>query len=564
MKLTNPWVGYLDRSYKDIKTSILNRLRILTPELTDLSDSNILVILVSILAGIAEQLGYYVDTVARESYITTARKFSSMLKVVKLINYRVRSNISASVDLTFTIPTNIVEGTVFTIPAGTLVTTSDGVEFTTVADRTFLTNTHTLTVGARQRLLVTLTAIGESTGAADQSFTLPLSYEDQTLVVEVDGYSWELQDDLAFSSPTSKHFYVSVPESGAPTLVFGDGVKGAIPTASEIIYVSYYTTLGADGNKIGPASITENSTIVLPVQTPTIDELTITNIDYPAGGTNREGIEEIRKFAPLYLRTLNRAVTEQDYIDIARLSPGVDKAAILFNCGKKVKIYIAPLGGGIAANSLLESTLAFMEKRKMVTTFLDVQAAGETYLKLDIEATARFRVNPILVGDDIKEALIQAYSGDNSNINKPIRLSDVIALIDNLERVDFLNIHYISAVPYARPINSSLQLPWVREVLGGSKTKIKWKLIYTGGIFKLYKEAEIVQDVEVGVEVTYLDILKFTISSVPATAVNGTYWEFYTYPYNQDITLDDYTVPRIHPYLTYVTITVNPQSYING
>lgn len=565
MKLTNPWVGYLDRSYKTVKTSILNRIKTLVPEITDLSDSNILVILVGIFAGIVEQLNYYIDATAREVYITTARKFESMIQLVKLINYRVRSSMSASVDLTFTVPVQLDPSSNLTIMAGTILQTIDGVQFVTTKSLSFLPYTSSLVIPARQRVFRPLYVLATSDGSTVQKYNLPSNYEDNTLVVEIDSVTWELQDDLSFSKPTDKHFYVTTEEYGVPVLRFGEGIQGAIPPSNKQIKVSYYTTLGKAGNLITPGSITEIvSDITLPVQVPTIDSISVTNLDYPAGGTDPEGTEEIRKFAPLSLRTLNRAITKQDYIDITRLAPGVDKAAVLYDCGKKIKVYISPIGGGIAANSLLASTADYLESRKMITTFIEVKAAGETYLKVDIEATARFRVNPTLVENDIREALIQTYSGSNSNINKPIRLSDIIALIDNLERVDFLSVHFISAVPYARPIDHEKQLDWTREVMEGSVSKIRWKIIYTGGVFKLYKDTDFVQDIPVAVEVSYQDILKCTINAPPPSITNGDTWEFYTYPHNQDIVLDDYTVPRIHPSLSYVTLKINSQSYING
>ena len=565
MKLTNPWVGYLDRSYKTIKTSILTRLRGLTPEMTDLSDSNLLVVMVGIVAGVAEQLGYYIDSAARELYLLTARKLTSVLKIVKLINYRVRARISATVDISFTIPVPLNAGVTLTIPKDTIVATLDGIQFVTTEAKSFLGNTTRLDVSARQRSLVPLTVIGVSSGLASQVFNLPIAYEDGTLVVEINAVTWEMVDDLSFSKSTDKHFYVTVPGSAnaTPTLIFGDGTHGAIPTNLAQIKVSYYLTKGSEGNGITPDSITTIvSTITLPTQVPAITEITVTNHDYPAGGTNQEGIAEIKKFAPLSLRTLDRAVTRQDYVDIAKLAPGVDKAAIFFNCGKTIKVYIAPLGGGIAAGSLLATTETFMNARKMVTTFLEVKAAGESYIRVNVEATAKFRVNPTIVEADIKEALIQAYSGDTSDINKPVRLSDIIALIDNLERVDFLSVHNMSLVPYARPLLHERQLTWAREVMGGSTIKIKWKLIYTGGIFKLYRDAQFIQDIAFSTETTYQDILKLQIDAAPVGAVNGDVWEFYTYPYNKDVVLDDFTVPRIHPYLDYVTIQVNSQSYI--
>jgi len=56
MALNNPWVGYITRSYKQIKSELLNRLGIAVPEITDHSPSNIMVIILDMFSGIAEML----------------------------------------------------------------------------------------------------------------------------------------------------------------------------------------------------------------------------------------------------------------------------------------------------------------------------------------------------------------------------------------------------------------------------------------------------------------------------------------------------------------------------
>jgi len=50
MALSNTWVTYLNRSYKSIKSSILTRMKSVVPEITDHSESNIFVIMVSMFA----------------------------------------------------------------------------------------------------------------------------------------------------------------------------------------------------------------------------------------------------------------------------------------------------------------------------------------------------------------------------------------------------------------------------------------------------------------------------------------------------------------------------------
>lgn len=565
MKISNPWVGYLNRSYASIKASILEGLRIRVPEITDFSESNILVVLVSMFSGVGEMLNYYIDNMARESFIATARKYDSMIRLVELINYRVRASISSSVDITFTLydgdgnPIVVDPGYEVEIPENTQISNGSSITFLTTQPGYIKSGFSQTLIPARQRVIVGLYTLGISTGLANQEFTLPSSFEDGTLYVQVGGVTWDYKNTLGFSLPTSKHFTVVIKTDGMPYLRFGDGIKGVIPVATLEIKCAHRTTAGAKGQVSANTLTTLVDTITIPDQPNVISGIKCNNSFDSVGGSGIEDIETIRRLAPLSIRTLDRAVTTQDYTDLVKLAPSVDKAKILFNCGKKIKIYVAPIGGGIASSALIDGVEEFMETRKMVTTFLDIQPAGETYIGLDIEATARFRVNTNLCKTDIQRVLVEAYSAANSDINKPIRVSDIYALLDNLEKVDFLNLVNIYWVPYARPYNHDTQLLWTRKTLNGHPDEtIMWTIAYNGTNFQLFKSGSFIKTLVVGDPLYYYgNILAVKIDALPVGIQNGDKWVIYTYPINRDLILTDYSVPRISPALEYISITVN-------
>ena len=103
MVVKNKWVGYLDRTYQQIKSSVLSKLSIYLPEMTDHTESNPFIIEVDVWAGLTEHLNYYIDNSARESFLATARLYSSMAKIAKFSKYRLRGVIASSVTLTFTL-----------------------------------------------------------------------------------------------------------------------------------------------------------------------------------------------------------------------------------------------------------------------------------------------------------------------------------------------------------------------------------------------------------------------------------------------------------------------------
>jgi hypothetical protein len=569
MKINNPWVGYTNRSFNAVKAGVITNLKNFVSEITDYTDSNLLMVIVNIFSGVAEMINYYIDRLAKEVFLGTAERYSSAIKIAKLINYRVRAAISPQVTLTFTaidgddLPVLVTDPGGLLIPAGTIVKDSNGLSWVTYNDKYILPNTSYVNVSARQRTQVS-SQLGVSAGIPNEAFELPAGYEDETLEISLGSPTFTRVDTFAFSLPTSKHFTVERREDGLMYVVFGDGIKGMKLTLGDKVESTYYLTRGKTGNTtpIGEISTLE-SEITIPSQTNTISAISVTNKALPAGGTDIEGLEDIQKYAPLHLRTLDRAVTKQDYKDIGAMAPGVDKAAVQFNCGKIINLYVAPIGGGIASEGILGSVTEFVNKRRIIATKVEVKPAGETFIGFTLVATAKFRVSPTLVIADIKEALIQNYSPDNSAINKPVRYSDIIALVDNLDRVDYLSVHSLYAVPYARPMNHNIQLTWQREVLPGSETKNSWRILYSDGKYKLFKNLSYMGEIPLLTLVSFANLISIKIDEYMPGISEGYHWDFITYPYSRDIALDDYTVPRVDPSFVNISLTVNEQSYIN-
>jgi hypothetical protein len=54
-------------------------------------------------------VNYYIDQMARESFIGTARRYTSVVKLSKLNNYNIKARWYASVDLLFTLVDSATE-----------------------------------------------------------------------------------------------------------------------------------------------------------------------------------------------------------------------------------------------------------------------------------------------------------------------------------------------------------------------------------------------------------------------------------------------------------------------
>ena len=545
MKITNKWVGYLQRSYLDIKNSILSRLGDIAPELSDHSESNPLVIILSMFAGVTETINYYIDNMARESFITTARRYSSVVKLTRLIDYRIKAAIPASVDITVTFMSNNVNvpaGVDFTIPLGTMFTSDlDNIVFLSTKQIDVKSTDTQVVIPTEQKIYNQDFILGTTTGLVDTNYVLPENYVHNSLQLKVGDDIWELVNTLGTQGSNSEVYIVEISTERKAYIKFGDNVYGKLPPAGQTLMGSYFETLGEQGN-LDKNTIT-NITLDVPVGA-TFQSYSVTNTTPSTGGSSYEDIESIRRSAPLHLRTLDRAVTKKDYEDIAKLAPGVDKALVDFTCGKEITIYITPTGGGIAQTALLDNTLNYVEERKMITTFLDINPAGESYIKLSLDVYSRFRKDPIATKQEVINELTDKYSYDNSDINRKIRLSDLYAIVDNLPSVDYLNITSLFIVPYFRPIGNAAPLNPVITIEDGSVDVIKWSLVYQAGNFILIQNGLFIDMITPNT--LYREHNNVFTLLIP----NGFYtindrWEFTTYPRENNLEINDYSVPII-------------------
>lgn len=152
MGITNKWLNPYQRSYQQIKAKLIEGLTNIRDKngdilITDYSEGNILIIILSLFAAIAEVLHYYIDNVARETFLPTARKYDSVVKQGKLVDYNTKSAIAASVDVTLTRSiTSENIGANILIPAGTVFTDNSGNVWMSSRDVTWWPNTTTCKV----------------------------------------------------------------------------------------------------------------------------------------------------------------------------------------------------------------------------------------------------------------------------------------------------------------------------------------------------------------------------------------------------------------------------------
>lgn len=469
MGITNKWLNPYQRSYQQIKAKLVESLMGLKdPQgqklITDYSEGNILIIILSLFAAIAEVLHYYVDNMARETFLSTARRYDSVVKQGALVDYHARAAIAATVDviLSRSITGNSI-GAKLTIPQGTLFTDSSGNSWLSARDVIWYSNVTTCKVPIIQHERYTASALNNMVIPTGDRVILNLGtlpngkyYEQGSMSLQIGGETWVLVDTFAKSKPTDKHFIVSVDEALNPYIMFGDGTFGKKPAAgAKITNVVFYLTNGSQGN------VKSNTITSIPsVISSSITDATVSNAYDAAGGSNYENFTMLKEHIPLSVKTLGVAITKEDFESLAMLVDGVNKAKADYECGRKLTVYISPDGGAVASSELINRVYNLLSQRAPMTTWLKVKSAGKVQIILEMDVTGKKSYKTAEIQTQILTALYNAYSPEQAQIGGDVRISDIYALIDNLSTVDYLHLtkFYIKPWPITIYGNKELSL----------------------------------------------------------------------------------------------------------
>lgn len=469
MGITNKWLNPYQRSYQQIKAKLVESLMGLKdPQgqklITDYSEGNILIIILSLFAAIAEVLHYYVDNMARETFLSTARRYDSVVKHGALVDYHARAAIAATVDviLSRSITGNSI-GAKLTIPQGTLFTDSSGNSWLSARDVIWYSNVTTCKVPIIQHERYTASALNNMVIPTGDRVILNLGtlpngkyYEQGSMSLQIGGETWVLVDTFAKSKPTDKHFMVSVDESLSPHIMFGDGTFGKKPAAgAKITNVVFYLTNGTQGN-VKSNTITSVPSVI----SSSITDATVSNAYDAGGGSNYENFTMLKEHIPLSVKTLGVAITKEDFESLAMLVDGVNKAKADYECGRKLTIYISPDGGAVASSELINRVYNLLSQRAPMTTWLKVKSAGKVQIILEMGVTGKKSYKTAEIQTQILTALYNAYSPEQAQIGGSVRVSDIYALIDNLSTVDYLHLtkFYIKPWPTTLYGNKELNL----------------------------------------------------------------------------------------------------------
>ena len=424
-----------------------------------------------IVAFVSDVFFFYFDNQATQSYLQTATVRSAIKDIAKQFGFTPASATSASGVAQFT---TTASGT---ISRGFKVQASNGAQF-------YVTNDVTVigagTVNANVLQGVILNETFSSEGLQNEEFNLQglnvvrdlsnLNPADISPQVTVNGNSYTLVSSFIRHNGTDtaaikdslgnviggggRVFTLEERPDGTPYIRFGDGVFGRKLNPGETVLIIYRTGGGSVGN------IPEQTLNTL-VSTNNIISSVTNNAKF-SGGADEQSIDQLRQLIPASLRTLERAVAEQDYSDLltANFSEvfAASTEANTTDAGIDLNIYVVPQGSGITAisdNILLRNKLSnFLDRRKMVTIQFQILDAFGVDTLFTFEIFITDTASKSTVRSAVNTALTNYFSlstggtdGSGIGFAEHILLKDITNLVESISGVERFEIKRLTYRP---------------------------------------------------------------------------------------------------------------------
>ena len=267
---------------------------------------------------------------------------------------------------------------------------------------------------------------------------------ESTLEVRVNDILWRQAESLLSLGPLDRGYQFRTDNEGKTSVTFGDGRRGArLPSGAENVTARYRAGIGAAGN-VAAGRITTPGPKPLGVKE-------VVNPRASSGGADPETRDQARLRVPLATRALDRLVSVEDYTDFATLYAGIGKAhaARLPDAGREV-VHVSLAG---AADAPIDRQSALW--RNLMTSLTSFGDPSVPVVMAPREAafvflSAKVRVLPDYLWEHVepplREALLERFGFEARALGQPLRLSEVVAVIQAAEGVDYVDVDLFDAV----------------------------------------------------------------------------------------------------------------------
>lgn len=474
-------LDYTSRDFAAIRAQLVGLAKGFMPEWETVGEAGDFgTLLLELFAYMGDVMHFYIDRTASEAFLGTAVRRQSVLYIADMLGYKPIGQQAASVILTFSMvdaasletalgltPAEALDYSV-TIPAGTRVTNSTNTTdsqaiFETDYDFT-LTPGSSVNVFATEGVTISNEGLGNSKGTPNATYLVPNAgvISNSVEIITREGGNnlrWAYVSEISLARPTQSAFTTYLDDEGRTFVVFGDNAAGRIPPFGSEIFVSYRYGVGASANDLAIGTLN----VLVPPTGVDIYGISVSNGAPPIGGADHESVESMRYSIPRSTgRLKSRAVTLNDYADLALQVPGVAKAVSFGTLYTAVHVRVAPVGGNATDAYMARLNAAVEDHLKdkvLVGTHVYAEPSTADDLWLDAYLRITVHVQPAYNKTQVRKAVENSvrslFGFDNVDFGTRISLGQVYRSCLTVQGVEWAEIHWLDSVA---PSNTSMEV----------------------------------------------------------------------------------------------------------
>lgn len=267
---------------------------------------------------------------------------------------------------------------------------------------------------------------------------------ESTLRVYVNDVRWHEVAGFVGQAATDRIYRVQTDDQGKTSVQFGNGREGTrLPTGFGNVKALYRNGIGRPGNA-SPGQIQQLATRPLGVKE-------VTNPLRASGGADRESREQVRRNAPLAVKSLDRLVSTPDYADFARTFAGIGKAdAQEISDGRRSLVHVTVAG--------LDDIPIDADSYLMINLRRALRDLGDPFQPLTVDArelrllivSAKLRIDPDYLWDPVvtkvRAALLDAFGFEQRELAQGVASSEVLSLIQSVPGVIYVDLDAFGAI----------------------------------------------------------------------------------------------------------------------
>ncbi len=465
-------VNYTNQDFWSMKNRLIAYVKEqFADSFNDFVESDLAIMLIENWAFIADTLSFKIDQIANEIFIDTVTEVDNLFRLSLLVGFKPQPPIGARSFWSASISNVLATDLIIPTPVAVSVNTEDGTRtielFPADAGNNPMFNQdivittgnsiNTNIIGV-EGVTITQSALG--TGAINQFVSLgdgPVIAN--SIQVAIDGTTWQQVDYFTDSQPR-KEFRVEYDASYFAFVIFGNNRAGMIPSDGSQMQITYRVGGGVAGNIVTGSTSYQTNFIV-----PGFDfrvPVTFTNYTKGEFGYAGDGLDDIKRKIPPYLRSQNRAVSGSDYETLADqfttdFFGQVGKAkAILrqYGCAANIiDLYILALDGvdslATATNELKNALQAELTDKKMITDFVCVKdgIVLDVDVSVDLTLDRFYRKFENEIMAKIQSRVSAFFALNNWDYGKILKAADLIKSVSDVKEIQTFDVTLTTADP---------------------------------------------------------------------------------------------------------------------